>query len=62
MHFSLLSCLFAKGQKAAFMFRLLQPREAGAALKNAKTASLEIASERSMGLRNSLLGVLPEGS
>lgn len=42
-HLSLLSCSFAKGQEDAFMFKLLQPREAGAALKNAKRASLEIA-------------------
>lgn len=61
MQLSLFSCLLAKGQEDTFMFRLLQPREAGAALKHAKIASLEIASERSVGLGSSVLGVIPEG-
>lgn len=46
-----LSCSFVQGRGDSFMSGLLQPREAVAAWKNARTASLEKASERLLGLR-----------
>lgn len=51
IHFFPLSLSFAQGQGDSFMSGLLQPREAVAAWENARTASLEKASERYLGLR-----------
>lgn len=57
--FSLLACLFAKGQNA-FMFRLLLPREADAALKKGQNNLLGNCFRHSWS-SEAVCGVIPEG-
>lgn len=57
--FSLLACLFAKGQNDAFMFRLLLPREADAALKKGQKSLLGNCFRHSWG-SEAVCAVIPE--